>query len=288
MRVAFFGSLFLLVLLLPGILAFVGRTPLFRRSELRYFSSYPDDAIPIESMRVKEIQEELRQRKVSYKDCFDKENLIKRLVEARANTDLSGNDNTVEVIPEVLERGDYTGLDDETKSFDRQAQLAQLRRMTVPELREECAKQRLDWTKFVHKEDLVQALATAMMEARIEYSVSGFVHPGTVADLTADQLEVELSKPSEAPLLVNIYTRWCKPCRKMAPELQEAAFYLGTRLRIASLDSEKYPVLAKRLGASGLPTNILLNGYDELRRIEGALMKDQILQFVDPFLAGNC
>ena len=240
-------------------------------------------------MRVKEIQEELRERQVSYSDCFDKENLIQRLKEARATTTRGGkqdeDDEDDEIIPEVLDPKDFTALDDEEpKSADYEKKLSKLRGMTVGELREECGKRRLDWTKFVDKEQIVQALIKKM-EQRIEYSVSGIIRPGAVADLTADQLELELSQKSEVALLLNIYAPWCSPCRMMGPELEDAAFRLGTQMRIASLDSEKYPVIAQRLGAGGLPTNLILNGGEELQRIEGGLRRDQILTFVDPFIS---
>lgn len=70
----------------------------------------------------------------------------------------------------------------------------------------------------------------------------------------------------------------------MAPQLEQAAADLGDRVRVGKIDSDKYPVQAQRLKAAGLPTVLVLNGSEELERIEGALMKDQILQFVDPYL----
>ena len=70
----------------------------------------------------------------------------------------------------------------------------------------------------------------------------------------------------------------------MAPQLEQAAAELGDRVRVGKIDSDKYPVQAQRLKAQGLPTVLVLNGSEELQRIEGALMKDQILQFVEPYL----
>ena len=70
----------------------------------------------------------------------------------------------------------------------------------------------------------------------------------------------------------------------MAPQLKEAAAILGDRVRVGKIDSDQYPNMAQKLKAGGLPTVLVLNGKEELQRIEGALMKDQILQFVEPYI----
>jgi thioredoxin 1 len=276
------------------------------------------ESLPVASMRIRDIQAELRNRRVSYEDCFDKESLVKRLQEARelgvtqqsyqqATTNYNGNSNgnnnnnnnnnkssystydDGEIIPEVMEKGekpnDYTRNDGSTieSEFDTQSNLAELRDMSVRSLREECAKRKIRWAQFIEKEDIVQALLKARSQT-VRYAVAGHVQPGLVADLTADQLLAELSQNSEAPLLLDIYATWCGPCQMMAPQLQDAAFELGTRVRVAKLDSDQYPEMAQKFGAKGLPTVLLLNGADELSRAEGAMMKESILNFVNPFM----
>jgi hypothetical protein len=88
------------------------------------------------------------------------------------------------------------------KSFDKQEKLTELRAMKVRELREECAKRRIRWAQFVEKEELVQALIHAM-ENSADFSVSGAMTPGRVTELTGEQLDQELSQPSDAPLLLD-------------------------------------------------------------------------------------
>ena len=70
----------------------------------------------------------------------------------------------------------------------------------------------------------------------------------------------------------------------MAPQLKEAAQELGDKVRVGKLDSDKYPAISQQLEARGLPTVLVLNGDQQLQRIEGAMMKDQILQFVEPYI----
>jgi thioredoxin len=250
------------------------------------------------SMRVKDIQAELKERNVAYDDCFDKESLVQRLVDAREGIvaakekEDENEPSNATTGPSSRRSATTTGSDAKSETtaattkrpnFDRVEKLQELRSTKVKELREECGKRRIRWSRFVEKEDYVQALLAAM-ESSARFSVSGVMLPGQVTDLTGDQLEEELSQPSDAPLLLDIYATWCGPCKMMAPQLELAASDLGEKMRVGKIDSDKYPAIAQRLKASGLPTVLILNGDNELERIEGAMMKDQILSFVAPFV----
>jgi len=250
----------------------------------------------VTSMRVKEIQAELKDRNVSYADCFDKESLAKRLHEARENPAVTSStkqkseedDNadsvsSSEKASKAEAAAPTSSNETKKKDFDRDGKLSDLRAMRVRELREECAKRNIRWAQFVEKEDLIQALIVAI-ENSADFSVSGAMEPGKVTELTGEQLEQELSQPSEAPLLLDIFATWCGPCQMMAPQLEAAASELGDRVRVGKIDSDKHAAMAQKLKAKGLPTVLVLNGSEELNRIEGALMKDQILQFVEPYI----
>ena len=67
----------------------------------------------------------------------------------------------------------------------------------------------------------------------------------------------------------------------MVPQLQGTAETLGNRVRVCKLDSDKYPELASKWRVQGLPTLLLIRNGQELDRIEGALMKDQLVQWVE-------
>ena len=53
-------------------------------------------------------------------------------------------------------------------------------------------------------------------------------------------------------------------------------------MRVAKLDTDQYPQQATRLKIQGLPTLILFDASgQEVDRIEGALMKDQMMAWVE-------
>ena len=161
----------------------------------------------IESMRVKEMQAELKERNISYADCFDKESLAKRLGEARDGI-VKPPEPVEPVAVEAVQEEEEPKSSPEPptpsskKPFDKEEKLTELRAMKVRQLREECAKRRIRWAQFVEKEELVQALIQAI-EQTADFSVSGAMQPGQVTELTGEQLDLELSQPSDAPLLLD-------------------------------------------------------------------------------------
>mmetsp|Transcript_15519 Transcript_15519/g.20207 ORF Transcript_15519/g.20207 Transcript_15519/m.20207 type:complete len:282 (+) Transcript_15519:100-945(+) len=231
-------------------------------------------------LSVKKIREELKNRGVSFADCFDKESLLQRLNEARKNETVA--DHSKAAIDELQP---VTGNDESTTEPIQKeipsdtSVLEETRSMSVRELREELGRRNLRWAGLLEKEDLVRAVYQARMKAA-DFSVTGLIAPGDVGELTGEQLELELSE-SEVPLLLDAYAVWCGPCKMMAPELKEAAKILGDRVRVAKMDTDKHPKQAANMRIQGLPTLILFKNGKEQDRIEGALMKDQLLQWVD-------
>ena len=124
-----------------------------------------------------------------------------------------------------------------------------MRKLRVKELQAELGKRNIRWQSFLEKEELVVALSEAL-EAAENFSGSGAMTPGLVAELTAEQVELELQHDG-APLLLDVYATWCGPCQLMAPELRKAAAELGANARVGKLDSDA-PKLAEtlRVGAA--------------------------------------
>lgn len=255
-------------------LSFIGRPSVMTR-----LCSTASSAADPTNMKLSDIKTELQSMGVSFTDCFDRESLTRRLVEAR-NGEIptpSATDETAEKSPSKSPAPSSLPV---SATFDREATLEALRSLSVKELRTEMAGRNLRWANAIEKEDLVQALLKAR-EVSHNFSPSGALSPNTVADITADQLSVELSNPVTTPLLLDVYATWCGPCQMVAPQLVAAAQELGDSVRVAKIDSDKYPEWSSRLKVGGLPTLILFDGTtgDEVERIEGALMKDGLLEF---------
>jgi len=244
-------------------------------------SSTTEDKIPSD-MKIKEIKEELRTLQVSFTDCFERDSLVKRLIDARSN-----NRPTV-VLEENTSKNDKKAPQASSSKFDRDAVRQELRPQRVSELRTQLAARGKRWGGFIEKEDLVQALLDAMEETA-QFSSSGALSPGSVGDLTDEEFRIERDTPlSSTPLLLDIYATWCGPCKFLQTQLDLVAKELGSNIRMAKLDSDKYPTLAGSLRAQGLPTLVMFDkDGKEVARKEGALMKDDLIQWIQEEVLKN-
>lgn len=271
---------------------------------------------PPEDMRLSEIQSELRGMDVPYVDCFDRESLSQRLLDARDGTyerpaavrggggneerranekgrtdDAGGEASSSEgpaAATTTAARAEPEATTPETAAaaapprveFDRDAVVSELRSLHASELRSRLGQRNVRWGGMIEKEDLVQALADAM-ERSSNFSLSGSLSPGEVGDIDEDVLAAELAGEAGTPLLLDVYATWCGPCQMMAPQLKAAAAALGDTARVAKLDSDKYPNWAGKLKVGGLPTVLVFSREGkEVERVEGALMKDMLVDLV--------
>ena len=190
----------------------------------------------VSSMRVKEIKDELEERGIDYTDCFDKESMVSRLVDARSGkvqaiaeenpkTDQKKEDEEEEeegqdkqTEPAAASTSSASSSSPETKTvvnnFDKDAALEELRDMRVRELREELGRRQISRAGLFEKEDLIQALLKAR-EMASNFSTTGLCMPGQVADLTGDELDQEM-KHLSTPLLLDVYATWCGPCQMVS------------------------------------------------------------------------
>lgn len=74
------------------------------------------------------------------------------------------------------------------------------------------------------------------------------------------------------------------PCKMMAPEMEKVAEELGSKCRVAKLDSDQHPEWAGRYKVQGLPTILLIHRGQVQERLEGAFMKDKLLEMVQPYI----
>lgn len=241
------------------------------------------------SMRIREIKDELNSMGISFTDCFDKDSLTERLVDARSGK-VTGGVATEEVFSDDSGKGEEapkeTSASAKTSTFDKEEFAEDLRSKKVRELRTMCASKNIRWANFIEKEELVQALVEYQLKAS-DFSPSGKIVPGKVAMIDDETLDQELTPDAAAtPLLLDVFAEWCGPCKMMAPFLDEAASELGDKVRVAKIDSDQYPEWAGKLQVKGLPTVVVFDGKTgkELERVEGALMKEQLVQLATKYV----
>jgi thioredoxin 1 len=101
-----------------------------------------------------------------------------------------------------------------------------------------------------------------------------------ITNISSEFFETQVIK-SELPVLVDYWAEWCAPCKAMAPILDELADEYQDRLRIAKVNVELEPQIARQYGVRSQPTMMLFkNGNVEAQKV-GAMSKSQLRAFID-------
>jgi thioredoxin 1 len=101
--------------------------------------------------------------------------------------------------------------------------------------------------------------------------------------VTDDTFEPEVLQ-SATPVLVDYWAEWCGPCKMIAPILDEIADEHEGALRIAKLNVDENPDIARRFEVMSIPTMIVFKDGQPAKRMVGAKGKGQLLQELSEFL----
>ena len=90
---------------------------------------------------------------------------------------------------------------------------------------------------------------------------------------------------SDIPVLVDCWAPWCMPCRAQQPILEKVADELQGKTLITSLDIEENREAAYRLNIHSIPTLVIFNDGEEIRRFFGLQKADSLTKALkDAFL----
>ena len=106
---------------------------------------------------------------------------------------------------------------------------------------------------------------------------------GAITNLTETTFDEEVGATPE-PVLVDFWAEWCGPCKLIAPILEEIAAEQAGSIRIAKVNVDEAPDLARRFEVMSIPTLILFDGGVPAKRMVGAKGKTQLLEELADYL----
>ncbi len=80
-------------------------------------------------------------------------------------------------------------------------------------------------------------------------------------------------------VLVDFYADWCGPCKMLAMEIEKAASEIDIDIVKVNVDEEED--IARKYGVMSIPTLILFENGQELKKTIGFMPKDKIKEFIE-------
>ena len=78
--------------------------------------------------------------------------------------------------------------------------------------------------------------------------------------------------------VVDFYATWCGPCKMFGPIFEEVSNENG--INFVKLDVDKNSDIARRYGVMTIPTIILFENREEVRRHIGFMNKEELIEFI--------
>ena len=105
-----------------------------------------------------------------------------------------------------------------------------------------------------------------------------------VAELTGKDFEA-FTQNSGIFTFIDFYTQWCKPCKFIAPIIDELAqMYVG-KMKFGRLDLDKAMSLARKYNIMGVPNFIIFSPKGErVAQYAGSLLKKKFIEVIEKVL----
>ena len=97
----------------------------------------------------------------------------------------------------------------------------------------------------------------------------------SVLHITKENFEAEVLN-SDKPVLVDFFATWCGPCRMVGPIIEEIAEE-NDSFKVAKLDVDELPEIAKESRVVSIPTLMVFKGGKVVNQALGAMPKEKIL-----------
>ncbi len=80
---------------------------------------------------------------------------------------------------------------------------------------------------------------------------------------------------SEVPVLVDFWAEWCQPCHMITPIIDALAAEYKGKVKVGKVDTDANRDVSVKYGISAIPTIILFQDGEVIKKFVGLTAKDQ-------------
>ena len=102
-------------------------------------------------------------------------------------------------------------------------------------------------------------------------------------DVTEQTFESEVLG-MDVPVLVDFGAKWCGPCRKLSPVLDEIETTLENKVKVVKVDADDNRGLLQQYSVSGLPSLLIFKDGEPVERMTGLIPKSTIISNVEKYI----
>ena len=89
---------------------------------------------------------------------------------------------------------------------------------------------------------------------------------------------------STSPVVVDFWAEWCGPCKMLSPVLDEIAAQQADKIRVVKVNVDDNPDVARRFSAMSIPTLLVFQDGEPVKRLVGARGNGALLEELAEFL----
>ena len=90
----------------------------------------------------------------------------------------------------------------------------------------------------------------------------------------------------DLPCVVDFYADWCKPCKMVAPIMDDLADYYDGRVKIYKVNTDKEKELSSVFQIRSIPSVLFSPKGNKPAMQAGAMSKEQYISIIDEFILG--
>ena len=106
----------------------------------------------------------------------------------------------------------------------------------------------------------------------------------TVLEITDANFQSEVLE-SDLPVLVDFWAEWCMPCRMLAPVIDELSQEYEGKVKVGKVDTDANRETSVNLGISAIPTIILFDKGEVVKKFVGVTPKPEFVAELDSISA---